>query len=123
VRIEGGRGQRPATGGKVARGRRPTELVAERPELLEKLLARQEPPREEPGSPLGGIPRPEVLDHGLRMDARLGILRELAHRGRATSPLGGGPELRENLLIGVSPAQAGAEGRELVLVDPHRSAL
>ena len=91
------------------------------PELLEELVARQEPAREEPGRALGRVPRAEVLDDGLRVDARPGILRELAHRRRPTEPLGGRAELLEDLLVRVAAAQAGAEGRELGLVDAHRA--
>ena len=73
-------------------------------QLLQQLLAREEAPREEAGRALRRVPRAEVLDHGLWVYARLGVLRELAHRGRAPRPLGSRAELLEDLLVGVAPS-------------------
>ena len=93
------------------------------PELLEQLVPGEKAPREEARGPLRRVPRPEVLDDGLWMDACLRILRELAHRRRPPEPLGGRTELGEDLLVRVAPAHAGAKRRELGLVDPHGSTL
>ena len=57
------------------------------------------------------------------MYARLGILRELAHRRRAPRAFGGRAELVEDLVVRVAPAKTGPEGGELGLVDAHRSTL
>ena len=123
VRVERHRGQRAPSFTQVARGRCPSELVSEPSELLEQLLSRDETPREEPRGPLGGVPGPEVLDDGLRMDARLRVVRELAHRRRAAEPLGRGAQLLENLLVRVAPAQARSKRGELTLVDAHEARL
>jgi hypothetical protein len=64
-----------------------------------------------------------VLDDGLRVDARVRILGELAHRRRPSEPLGGGAELREDLLVGVPPPHTGAKRGKCRLVDAHRSTL
>ena len=77
----------------------------------------EEAARKEPGRAFGGVPRPEVLDDRLRVDPGLWILRELPHRRRAPEPTCSGAELFEDLLVGVSTTQAGAEGGELRLVD------
>ena len=102
----------------VARRRRPTELGAELPQLLEELVAADEAPRRQARRALGGIPRAEVLDHGLRVHARLRIGRELPHRRRAAEPLGARAQLLEDLLVGVAPSDACAKLSERCLVDP-----
>ena len=112
------RRHRPAALLEVARGRRAPELLPELAELREQLLAGEEPPRTQAGRALRGVPRPEVLDHGLRMHARLGVRRELAHRRRAPEARGRGAKLGEDLLVRVAPAQARAKRGELRLVDP-----
>ena len=69
------------------------------------------------------VPRAEVLDDRLRVDARLRVARELAHRRRAPEALRGCSQLLEDVLVRVAPAQAGAKGGELRLVDAHLRAL
>src|SRR5918996_3010252 len=101
VRVQGCGRQRATPLGEVARGRRPTQLLAEPAQLLEQLVPGQEAPREQPGRALGGVPGPEVLDHGLRMDARLRVLRELPHGRRPSEALGGLSQLLEDLLVAV----------------------
>ncbi len=64
----------------VARAWQTAELLTELTQEREQLLAGDEPPRHEPRGPLGRVPGPEVLDHGLGMDAGLGVGRELLHR-------------------------------------------
>ena len=100
----------------VARRRRPPELVAEVAQLLEQLLARREPPREEPGRALGGVPGAEVLDHRLRVDARLrvGANSRIVGERPSRSALA---ELVEDLVVGVPPAKARSECGERRLVD------
>ncbi len=93
------------------------------PQLLEQLLSREKASREEARGPLGGIPRPEVLDDGLRMDARVRVARELAHRRRPPEPFGRRAELGEDVLVRVAATQPGPKRRELGLVDPHGSTL
>ena len=86
---------------------------------VEELLARGEAPGYEPGGPLGGVPGSEVLDHGLRMDVRLGIGRELLHRRRAPQPSGMRAKLLEDLLVGVALADRALERGKLVGIDPR----
>jgi hypothetical protein len=117
VGVEGRRGKRPPALAEVARGGRPPQLVAESTQLLEQLVSRQEAPRKQPGRALGGVPGPEVLDHGLWMDACLRVLRELAHGRRSPQALGGLAELLEDLLVAVAAAQPRSECGELRLVD------
>jgi hypothetical protein len=64
-----------------------------------------------------------MLDDRLRMDSGFRIPSELPHRRRPPQALGRSSKLREDLLVGVAPAHACAEGRKLGLVDPHGSAL
>ena len=109
--------------GEIARSRRSAELLPEPPELLEELVSREEAARKEARSPLRGVPGPEVLDDRLRVDARLRVLRELAHRRRASEPLGRGAQLLEDLVVRVAPAQAGTKRGELSLVDAQRGTL
>jgi hypothetical protein len=97
--------------------RHAADLLAERAQLVEQLLPRREPPRDEPGLTLRGVPRAEVLDHGLRVDGRLRIGLELAHRRRLAEPLGARRQLRQDLRVGVALAHAGLELRKLLLVD------
>ncbi len=123
VRVQRGGGERAPACGEIACGRRTTEFRAQRPELLQQLLARQEPAWVEPGGPLGRVPRPEVLDDGLRVHARVRILCELAHRGRSPHPLRGGSELLEDLLVGVAASETRAKCGQLGLVDAHRGTL
>ena len=101
----------------VARGGRPAQLLAERLQEAEQLLARRETARHEPGCALGRVPRAEMLDHRLRMDGRLRVRGELAHRGRAPEPLGAGDDLRHDLLVRVALADSGLELRELLRID------
>ena len=68
-------------------GVRPSSSPSAR-STLEQLLARREAPRHEARGPLGGVPGAEVLDHRLRMHARLRVGRELLHRRRAAEPGG-----------------------------------
>ena len=58
-----------------------------------------------------------MLDHGLRMDGRLGVRGELAHGRRAPEPLGAGDDLGHDLLVGVALADPGLELRELLRID------
>ena len=99
VRVERRRRQRPprAPRGRArsASGRAPPQAA----QLLEELVARQEAAREEAGRPLRRVPRPEVLDDRLRMNACVRVLRELAHRRRAAEPRGRLPELVEDLVV------------------------
>ncbi len=96
------------------------ELFAEPAELLEELVAREEPPREEPGGTLRRVPRAEVLDDGLRMHAApRDPARTRAWSGDLPSPLGGRAKLGEDLLVGVATAHARAKRGELCLVDAH----
>jgi len=74
------------------------QIVAELAQQAEELLPGCEPPRDETGGPLGRVPGPEVLDHGLRVDRRLAIRRELAHRGRAAGLVPRRFATREELL-------------------------
>ena len=119
VRIQRGGRERTPARSEVTRGRCSPELFAEPSELLEKLVAREEPPREEPRGTLCRVPRAEVLDDGLRMYPRLGILCELAHGRRPPRPLGGRAKLGKDLLVGVATAHARAKRGELCLVDAH----
>jgi hypothetical protein len=64
-----------------------------------------------------------VLDHGLWVNASLRVLRELAHRRRSPEPFRGRSELLEDLIVRVAAPHARPEGRELGLVDAHRSTL
>ena len=84
------------------------ELGPELPELIEQLLAADEAPRREPGRALRGVPRAEVLDDGLRVDARIGVRRELPHRRRAAEPIGRRAELGEDLVVRVAAAHSRA---------------
>src|SRR6266849_4519631 len=62
-----------------------------------------------------------MLDHRLRMDGRLQVGRELAHRRRAAEPFGGRFQLREDLLVGVALTQARLELGQCDRVDlPQR---
>ena len=119
VRVQRGGRERTPAGSEVTRGRCCPKLFAEPSELLEKLVAREEPPREEPRGTLCRVPRAEVLDDGLWMYPRLGILCELAHGRRPPRPLGGRAKLLEDLLVGVATAHARAKGGKLCLVDAH----
>jgi hypothetical protein len=101
----------------------PSQLLPSARKLLEELVRVRKRRGNRPGCPLGGVPRPEVLDDGLRVHMSLGILRELPHGRRPRQTLGGPREARRDLLVGVPPAHACAEGRELGLVDPHGSTL
>ena len=101
----------------VARGGWPAELLAERAQEAEQLLAGRETARHEPGGALRSVPRAEVLDHRLRMDGGLGVCGKLAHGGRAPEPLGAGDDLRHDLLVGVALADPGLELRELLRID------
>ena len=101
----------------IARRRRAAELLAELAQLRQELLALDETPRRQARGTLRGVPRAEVLDHRLRVDARLGVGRELAHGRRPPQPPGRGAQLGEDLLVGIAPSQAGAERRERLLVD------
>ena len=101
----------------VARGRRPAELLPQLAQQAEQLLPRGEPPRHEARRPLGGVPRAEVLDDRLRMDGRLRVRRELAHRRRAAEALGARAELGEDLLVGIALADSRLELRERARVD------
>ena len=123
VRVRRGRRDRPTSGGEIARPRCPPELLAERAELREQVVAREESPREEAGGALCGVPRAEVLDDGLRMHARIGVLRELAHRRRPAESLRGLPKLLEDLVVRVAPPQTRTKRGELRLVDAHARAL
>jgi hypothetical protein len=123
VRVERGRRKRASPGREIACGRCAAELRSQRPELREELLARQEPPREEAGSALGRIPGPEVLDDGLRVNARAGILGELTHRGRPPHPLRGCTQLLEDLLVGVAASETRTKCGEFGFVDAHRGTL
>src|SRR6185312_10328786 len=91
----------------VARSRRPAELLTERAQRAEQLLPGGEPARDEPGRALRGVPRAEVLDHRLRVHRGLLVRGELAHRGRASEPLGAGHDLRHDLLVRVALADTG----------------
>ena len=101
----------------VARGGRPAELLAQRPQEAQQLLAGRKPPRDEPGCPLRRVPRAEVLDHGLGMYGRLGIRSELPHGRRAPEPFGAGDDLGHDLLVRVALADTGLELRKLLRID------
>ena len=92
----------------------PAELLPQLAQQAEQLVARREPARHEPGRALGGVPAAEVLDHGLRMDRRLRVGRELPHRRRAPEPLGARLQLLEDLLVRVALADARLERGERV---------
>jgi hypothetical protein len=51
-----------------------------------------------------------VLDHRLRVDGRLGIGGELAHRGRAAEAASALAQLSEDLIVGVALAEISLEG-------------
>src|SRR6185436_7005026 len=93
MRVQRSRWDRTSSRRKVVGGRSPPQLVPERAQLLEELVAREEAPRKEASSALRRIPRPEVLDDGLRVDPRARIARELAHRRRPPQPLRGSTQL------------------------------
>src|SRR5581483_6588034 len=99
-----------------------SKLVAELAQQAEELLPGCEPPRDETGGPLGRVPGPEVLDHGLRVDRRLRVGRELPHRRRATQPLGARLELTDDLVVRVPLADARLELGELARIDPRHRA-
>jgi len=80
VPVEGLRRNRAAALVKITRGRRPPELSTEPAQLIDELLAGREPARHQPRGALGGVPRAEMLDHGLRMHMRVWIGGELLHR-------------------------------------------
>ena len=123
MRIERRRGKRAPTGGQVARGRCAPELVSQRAELIQEIVAGEKTTREESGRALRRVPGAEVLDHRLRMHSRLGILRELTHRRRASEPFCGGAKLLEDLVVRVATAQARAKCGEFRLVDAQRATL
>src|SRR6185503_1273979 len=83
----------------------------------DELLACGEPARHESGLPLRRVPAAEVLDHGLWMDGRLRVRRELAHRRRAAEPLGAFTQLREDLIVRVALADSGLKRGKRVGVD------
>jgi hypothetical protein len=101
----------------VARGWRTPQLLAQLGEKAEQLLAGCEAARDEPRSPLGCVPRAVVLDHGLRMHRGLGVGGELAHRRRPPQALGAGPELSEDLVVGVALPDPGLKLGELLRID------
>ena len=94
------------------------ELLEQLRQLGEELVTADEAPRREPGGPLGSIPGAKVLDHRLGVHAGVLVGGELAHRRRATEPLGAGAELLEDLLVGVAPSDACAKLCERCFVDP-----
>ena len=65
-------------------GVRPSSSPSSR-SCCDQLVAADEPPRPQPGRALGGVPRPEVLDHGLR-DARPPRGRPRTHAWSASVP-------------------------------------
>ena len=97
-------------------GVRPSSSPSRR-SCADELLARREPARHQPGGALGRVPGAEVLDHRLRMHPRLRIGRELLHRRRAAEPLRRGPQLLEDLLVGVAAPDPGLELGERLRVD------
>src|SRR6266545_3298172 len=97
--VEGLRRHRAAPRIEVFGRRYAAELLPQLAQEPDELLAGCETPRHEPGLPLGSVPAAEVLDHGLRMDHRLLIGRELPHRRRAAEPLSGCAQLGEDLLV------------------------
>src|SRR5207302_7556999 len=106
VPVERLRRHRAPTVVEILRGRDAAELVAEVAQDTDELTAGREPPWNKPRGTLGLVPAAEVLDHRLRVDGRLRIRRELAHRRRAPQPIRARPELLENLLVGVALADA-----------------
>src|SRR5262245_20609933 len=123
VRVRRCRRHRAAPVGEIARARRPAELLPQRTELLEQVVAGQEPPWVQAGSALRRVPGAEVLDDRLRVDPRVGVVRELAHGRRAPEALRGRTELLQDLLVRVPAPQSGTKRSELRLVDPHAGAL
>ena len=115
------RGHPAAVRVEIARSWRATELGAELSQLLQQLVPADEAPWRQAGRALGGIPRPEVLDHRLGMHAGVLVGRELPHRRRTSESLGTGPQLVEDLLVGVAPSDACAKLCERCLVDPGDS--
>src|SRR3954464_8820983 len=107
--VKGLRRHRAAAGVDVLRRRDAAELGAEIAQKADQLLARGEPARDEAGRALRFVPAPEVLDHRLWMDGRLGVAGELPHRRRALQPPGAGSQLVEDLLVRVALADPGLE--------------
>src|SRR6185312_10380659 len=77
----------------------------------------REPAWDEPGGPLGPVPRLEVLDDRLRMDGRARVCLELAHRGRPAEPLRARSQLVQDVLVAVPLAHPGLELLQLVAID------
>jgi hypothetical protein len=79
----------------------PPELLAQSAELAEQLIARREPPGNEPGATLRRAPASEPTDDRLGVDACARVSRELSHRRRPAEPHGRPGQLGEEVLVGV----------------------
>jgi len=84
--------------------RRAPELLAQFAEQANQLVRPGKASWDEASLPLRVVPAPEVLDDSLRVDRRLGVLLELAHRRRAPESFRRAAELLDNLLVRVTLA-------------------
>src|SRR5664280_1965622 len=92
VPVEGLRRNLSLSRVEVARRRRAVELLPQLAQDAEQLVARGEAPGHQARLALGRVPASEMLDHGLRMDRRLLVASELAHRRGSSQALGAGTQ-------------------------------
>src|SRR5262249_27618359 len=100
-------------------GGRAAEPLPQLAQAAQKLLLGREASRDEPRGALGAVPAAKALDHSLRMDRRLRIVGELAHRRRTAEAVGAGLGLAADVRVGVALADPRLELCKCLRVDPR----